>query len=261
MGKIYCFIIMMALAVSCSKSVESGHDLQKAIGGVISLSSEISLENEPGVKAEAGEQALHYVVEAWTVGKNSVCAFRREFEGSSVDAKTEIMLVPGEYDLLFWADYGNGNYNTENLTKVSRIIPHQGVVSVSPDAFAAVLRKVYWNGKGIVDVKLVRPVSKLTVLGKEKFTESKEVKITYTNLPAVYNVRTEVSSVVDTGNSITVSYPKTSAGKDVAAEDFLFVPSGANPKVGMTIIVGNVEKSLDELPLKPNYKVNVTVTL
>ena len=65
--------------------------------------------------------------------------------GTLTEAAFEIALIPGNYDFLFWADYGKGAYTTDNLRQVS-LVRTPYTPGNDRDAFACVLANVRWNG-------------------------------------------------------------------------------------------------------------------
>ena len=119
-------ILFLALTVlaGCSKDENPTPAPAAPVGGVISLLSEGTLENEPAAKAAtrgetAAGQTLTYTFEAWTKDANPRCVLHKTANGTLDEAAIEIMLVPGTYDFLFWADYGTGAYTTDDLRNVT----------------------------------------------------------------------------------------------------------------------------------------------
>lgn len=257
------FLALIVLAC-CSKD-ESPAPAPVPVGGVISLRSEGALENEPAAKAatRAGNAALTYTFEAWTRDASPRRVLHKTATGTLTEAAIEIMLVPGDYDFLFWADYGNGAYTTDYLRQIkiamtSGSTPATYTPGSKRDAFACVLLDVQWNGGNGVSATLKRPVAKLTMQNKAAFsTGDKAVSVTYRNVPTQYDVLTEKTSELQT---ITVAFPNTTVNSATVGEDFLFVPSNAGQFVGLSITVGNATKQLDALELQRNYTTRITAT-
>ena len=188
-------ILFLALTVlaGCSKDENPTPAPAAPVGGVISLLSEGTLENEPAAKAAtrgetAAGQTLTYTFEAWTKDANPRCVLHKTANGTLDEAAIEIML-PGTYDFLFWADYGTGAYTTDDLRNVtvamtSGSTPATYTPGSERDAFAYALPGVQWNGGNGVSARLKRPLAKLTMQNKEAFgTGGQTVSVTYTNVP------------------------------------------------------------------------------
>ena len=256
-------ILLFALTVfaGCSKDEKPTPAPTMPVNGVIYLHSESVLKNEPAAKAAtrgatAAEQTLTYTFEAWTNDTKPRCVLHKIANGTLDEAAIEITLVPGTYDFLFWADYGKGAYATDNLRQVTATTAYTLAAASERDAFACAKTGVTWNGGNGVSATLMRPMAKLTMQNTSPFaTDGKMVSITYRNTPTQYDVLTGTSSAP--AAEITLPFPTTTAGSAAVGEDFIFVPAEGK-SVGLTITVGDVEKELDALPLKPNYITNVT---
>ena len=88
----------------------------------------------------AGDAVLAYTFEAWTRDANPRCVLHKTVTGTLTEAVFEIALIPGNYDFLFWADFGKGYYNTSDLRQIS----FDGIPYMSGsdrDAFACALEK------------------------------------------------------------------------------------------------------------------------
>ena len=176
--------------------------------------------------------------------------------GTLTEAVFEIALIPGNYDFLFWADFGKGYYNTSDLRQIS----FDGIPYTSGsdrDAFACALENVRWNGGNGVGATLKRPLAKLTIQNTTPFiTGDKKVSVTYRNVPTRYDVLTGTASAPV---EIRFTFPTTTTGSAAVGEDFLFVPT-AGKSVSLSITVGDVTKGLDVLQLQRNYTTIVTAT-
>ena len=232
---------------------------------MISVRSDETLDDgQDGMQAatamsvtKAGDDAtLSYTLEAWTRDASPRCVLHKTVQGTFSGAEFDIALVPGEYDLLFWADHGTGHYTTSNLRQVS-IAELPYVPGDDRDAFACARQSVKWDGGTLGSITLTRPLAKLDMRNNEGFNTAKQVSVTYGGLLTRYDVLTGKASFPR--ESVTVAFPETTAGSDAIGEDFLFVPSeGHNISLSMT--VGVETKTLDILPLEPNHKTNVTAT-
>lgn len=262
MKKIFFLFFVLPLFAGCSKETAPLPE-PSPVGGILSVRSQAALSNEPqGVTEFSSKAATHaagdmltYTFEAWTRDANPRCVLHKTASGTLTEAAIEIMLVPGSYDFLFWADYGLGHYNTSDLRQVT-LAQRPYVPGDDRDAFACVLKGVEWNGGNGFGVTLTRPLAKLTMLCAAPFSSEKTVEVQYRGVPTRYDVQTGETSAPQT---MTLAFPNTTAGSALVGEDFLFVSSGEqNAALAMT--VGDVTKTLDVLQLEPNYKTNVTAT-
>lgn len=257
--KIFTLFLVILLLASCSKGTELTPGLTP-VSGVISLRSENLLENEPALKAAdpAGDAALTFIFEAWTCDEHPRCVLHETGTGTLAgSAAIEVVLVPGTYDFLFWADYGTGAYDSSNLRQVGMEAASTSAAASGRDAFACAKTGVKWSGGNAMSVTLVRPVAKLAIRNTSPFTAGgKQVAVTYRNVPLQYDVLTGAASA-PAERSFT--FPATTAGSSMVGEDFLFVPAGGTP-VALSVTVGGVTKELDALPLQPNCVTNVTAT-
>lgn len=264
MKKIFYLFLLPILLVGCSKETEKLSE-PSPVGGMISVHSQREFSDGPlsasAIHSDvftrvAGDAVLAYTFEAWTRDANPRCVLHKTVTGTLTEAVFEIALIPGNYDFLFWADFGKGYYNTSDLRQIS----FDGIPYMSGsdrDAFACALENVRWNGGNGVGATLKRPLAKLMMQNKAAFTTGGQtVSVTYTNVPTQYDVLTGTASDPQT---VTLAFPNTTVGSVTVGEDFIFVPSEGTP-VGLVITVGDVKKELDALPLKPNYQTNVTAT-
>ncbi|MBP3482434.1 MAG: hypothetical protein J6K28_03475 [Alistipes sp.] len=264
MKKVFALLFSLTFLAGCHKDTDCP-PAEMPVGGVISLHSDSGSEGGTALKAvtgsdEVADDRLTYVFEAWTRDANPRCVLHKTVTGTYTEAVIEIILVPGAYDFLFWADHGDEYYVTDNLRQVKIAMtpgssPATYVPSGRRDAFACVQTDVVWNGGNGMSAILVRPLAKLIIRNKTEFVSAgKEVSVTYKNVPIQYDVLAGAASVP---TDLTLAFPTTEAGSFSVAEDFLFVPS-EGIHVGLTISVDDVSKEAGVLPLKPNYTTTVT---
>lgn len=230
---------------------------EERITRTITLDLAAELANEPAPEAVSrADEELTFTIEAWTCDENPRCVMHQTMTGSASSTNgLTISLVPGVYDLLFWADHGTGRYTTNSLREVALALPY--VAGNDRDAFACALRQFDWgNPNTALQATLSRPVAKLTVRNTSTWNASNTVAGTYGNVPSRYDVLTGISSAPI--ESLNVEFPATTPGSDVAAEDFLFVPEADAAEASLSISVGASTKTLDQMVLKKNYKTNIT---
>ncbi len=259
MKKIFYLFLIPILLAGCSKETLPE---PSPVGGTISVRSQSELSDgsqsasaihSAGFTRAAGDVILTYTFEAWTHDADPRCVLHETVTGTLTEAAFEIALIPGNYDFLFWADYGKGHYNTSDLRLVSLIETYY-TPGNDRDAFACALENVRWNGGSGVGATLKRPLARLTMRNAMPFTEVRTVSVEYRGVPTRYDVLTGTASVPA---DITLSFPATALGSATIGEDFLFVPPNVQ-NVTLSMTVGGVTKTLGVLAIEPNYKTNVT---
>lgn len=255
----YCKWLFVGLAalVQTGCGVDNGQSVPEPVGGVIAVRPAVDLGNEPvaaSVTRADGSLPLIYTLEAWTRGEEACCVLHRTVTGTLDEASFEIALVPGEYDFLFWADYGTAYYQTSDLSQVSIAMPY--LAGAERDAFAGRMEGVVWNGGNNVRTTLRRPLAKITVSQTEPAGSAEAVSMTYRGLCTVYDVRTGTVSVPL--ETLEVTYPQTAVGAALVAEDFLFVPDAR--QLSLDVSVGGGTQSLEDVPLSVNYRTNITAS-
>lgn len=231
------------------------------VTGVLYVRPQGALDNEPssmsapaGTTKSNGDETLTYTLEAWSRGTDARCMLHTTATGSmTAGVQFAVALIPGVYDLLLWADYGNGRYLTSNLREVT--VETEGYApDARNDAFACALPAVEWNGKANCNAILKRPLACMSLYSSAAFDRANTVSMTYDEIYTVYDVLTgEVSAPQ---RAISVLFPETVVGSTLVGEDFLFVPtSGA---FSFSVSVGDVTQQIDDVPLKPNYSTHIT---
>ena len=256
----YCLWVWIMLVgvflTGCQTDSETLPEPQP-VKGVISMRSQSAVENEitPQSKGNADEM-LVYTLEVWTRDAEPRCVLHKTVDGSmDGGVQFEIALIPDIYDFLFWADYGNGHYQTTNLRQVT-VITDSYCPDPRNDAFAGVLEQIEWNGNTSCDAILKRPLARINIHNTDAFGQANAVSMVYKELYTVYNVLTgEVSAPQQ---SLAVSLPETTVGSTLIGEDFLFVPTEG--VISFSVSVGDVTKTIDDVPLRSNYNTNITST-
>ena len=262
MRKIFPLFLVLLGLTGCD--MKSRVELEPSpVGGMISVRSQGELSNEPrsfsdirvdAVTRYAGDASLTYTFEAWTRDASPRCVLHKTVAGTLSEAVFDIALVPGDYDFLFWADYGGGYYETTDLREVT-LSSATYTPGPARDAFSCALGHVHWTGGNGVAATLSRPLARLTMQNAAPFGGAKAVSAEYRGVPTRYDVLTGVAAVPQT---LALTFANTTAGSVWVGEDFLFVPTDRS--VGLSMTVGGVVKTLDALQLKPNHKTNVTAT-
>ena len=272
MKKILLFVYTSAvlfLAGSCHR--ENLEPVQQ--GGTVTYT--IQVPGDLATKASGGGFTLYYEVyrqnELDVPDAEPVYEGSQAFSNGSADVKLEFV-KNRKFTVLFWAQKTTGAqaYDIEDLRKVSL------KTLVANDASAEV-----FAGKDEVDncvskangnVELVRPVAQLNIattaasltLGSTPI-EPTESKVTVDGLYGKYNVAT---GAVDT-KAERIYAEAAGLGGDfkggaykLMATNFLgFIPKdGDNVEVKFTIFTqndGQIEHTVSNVPVKPNYQTNI----
>ncbi len=231
------------------------------VKGLVAIRSQVALENEAhsssllvgGTKSD-NDETLVYTLEVWSRETNPRCMLRKTVNGSMTEGvQLEIALIPGSYDFLLWADYGNGRYLTTNLREVT-VVTDSYRTDAKHDAFACA-QQVEWEVNAVCQAILKRPVARIHLQNAEAFDQASEVSMIYDEMYTVYDVLT--GEVSEPRQGVSVSCPATTVGSALIGEDFLFVPAGKET-VSLSVSVDNVTKALEDVPVKSNYNTNVT---
>ena len=257
---IWMTLVLVALT-GCQTNSEVIHDTQLVKGRLV-VQSQNALENEvckpstfiEDTKSNNGE-TLMYKLEVWTREAQARRVLQKTVNGSLTSGvQFEIALIPGIYDFLLWADYGNGHYITTNLRQVT-VTTDSYRPKAQNDAFACALKQVEWNGNTIFNATLKRPVARMSIQNDNVFNQSNTVSIIYGEIYTLYDVLTgEVSAP---RKDLTVSFPETTIDSQNIGEDFLFVPATGSMS-SLSISVGDITKTVDDVQLKSNYNTNIT---
>ena len=270
-------IIALATLLSfagCTK--ETGCPAEEAVTGRIALAAQYEAANgtvdKRAVQTKAAGE-LTYVIEVWANDYTERIT-RKEVAESELYAgvTVEIAIVPGNYNFLFWADYDNGYYITDNAVSASagglRSVKYEydGSSDMGAadgrDAFATCKENVEWGVGGTapsLSAVLARPLAKLSITASENFAaDDADASIQCSDIPTGYDVATAAVTEL-----ATIAFKASIKSGSAAIGDlFLFVPSGGSTEVSLLDFgEPNETKKLGEISVAPNYVTNVTVTM
>lgn len=275
MKNIYMTIIALATLLSfagCTKETKT--PAADAVKGSIALSAQYAAENETAAFQTRAAGDLTYTLEVWTEDYSGRIVRKVLSESElSADGNIEISLVPGIYNFLFWADYNNGHYATDEavsglaggLRSVEYVYysDNSDMGSLDGwDAFALCKERVDWGTDGTspsLEAVLTRPLAKLSIKAAGNFTaDDADASIQCSNIPVRYDVATAAVTEL-----ATIAFKASIKSGSAAIGDlFLFVPSGGSTEVSLLDFgEPNETKNLGEISVAPNYVTNVTVTM
>ena len=274
MKNIHMAIIVLALLLSftgCTKEAKT--PAADAVKGSIALSAQYAAENETAAFQTKAAGDLTYTLEVWTEDYSGRIVRKVLSESElSADGNIEISLVPGIYNFLFWADYNNGHYATDEavsglaggLRSVEYVYSDNSDMGSLDgwDAFALCKERVDWGIDGTspsLEAVLTRPLAKLSIKAAGNFTaDDADASIQCSNIPVRYDVATASAAA-----SATVKFPASiKAGSPEIGGLFLFAPREASVEVSL-LNVGEPDenRNLGGISVAPNYVTNVTVTM
>lgn len=275
MKNIYMTIIALATLLSftgCTKETKT--PAADAVKGSIALSAQYAAENETAAFQTRAAGDLTYTLEVWTEDYSGRIVRKVLSESElSADGNIEISLVPGIYNFLFWADYNNGHYATDEavsglaggLRSVEYVYysDNSDMGSLDGwDAFALCKERVDWGTDGTspsLEAVLTRPLAKLSIKAAGNFTaDDADASIQCSNIPVRYDVATASAAA-----SASVVFPASiKAGSPEIGGLFLFAPREASVEVSLLGLGnGNETRNLGGISVAPNYVTNVTVTM
>ena len=228
---------------------------EKPVRGEIAVTTQQDLNNVPATAYSKTGEVLRYVLEVWTRDAEPRCVLHQTAEGDEDGTVFDVVLIPGTYDFLYWADNGSEYYKTDDLRKVE-ISTEGDTHTPGSDAFACAKPAVEWNGGAIGAVTLKRPVAKLIIQNTSAFSSVNNVTVEYTGLLTQYDVLTGTASVPA---DVVVSFPDTESGSSLVGEDYLFV-SSTGQQIDVAVTVGATIRQVQALQLKPNYMTQLTAT-
>ena len=216
---------------------------------------------EPLTRASADDgERLRLVAEVYREGTSVKVHGRTQFCTLQADGTwlAELSLLPGDYDLLLWADRDGGYYNTDDLGKVL-VLTENYVANGETDkkdAFYAAETLTVGDGMPDMPVTLERPFAKYRLIANDVEAyynlmdkgedlpdiEDLQVRVTYEGFfPTGFNVDTgKPNDALNTGIHST-SVPTVAEGYDASV----------NRQVGVDFVLINGEESF----------VNVTIQM
>lgn len=262
---LWSFVTLAGVSFAGCQADTDTHPEPQPVKGVIAVQAQSEMDNESNPTSESGRntksndnETLTYVLEVWTREAEARRVLHKAVNGGLTSgAEFDITLIPGIYDFLFWADYGNGHYVSTDLRKVT-VATEAYRPDIRNDAFACVLKEVDWNENTSYNATLKRCVALMNIHNTAAFDKKNAVTMVYNGLYRVYDVLTQ--EVSDPLYDLRVSFPETTVGSTLIGEDFFFVPAEGDV-MSFSVSVGDVTKSLDDVPLKSNYSTNITCSL
>lgn len=238
-----------AMLASCSQNEELFTD--KGNNTVQQVTFTLATDEKPQTRATV--DGLRYVVAVYDESGTTEVKQETTFENNSFT----IMLPPGTYKCLFWADYGSTNYDATDLTSVKELKSTEA--DANAEAFYANQSIKVSNGNQ-VNVTLNRAVAKV-ILRETDVLEPGSMTVTYSR-PLSFNVAdgTTTGTESDTKTLSIENEIHGTTDSPVEIGSFYVLASADEANLDNFITKYNEEekKTISNVPVQANYQTYIT---
>lgn len=238
-----------AMLASCSQNEELFTD--KGNNTVQQVTFTLATDEKPQTRATV--DGLRYVVAVYDEAGTTEVKQETTFENNSFT----IMLPPGTYKCLFWADYGSTNYDATDLTSVKELKSTEA--DANAEAFYASQSVEVSNGNQ-VNVTLNRAVAKV-ILRETDVLEPGSMTVTYSR-PSSFNVADGTTTGTESDTKTLSIENKIQGTTDSPVEigSFYVLASADEANLDNFIIKYNEEeeKTISNVPVQANYQTYIT---
>ena len=238
-----------AMLASCSQNEELFTD--KGNNTVQQVTFTLATDEKPQTRATT--DGLRYVVAVYDEAGTTEVKQETTFENNSFT----IMLPPGTYKCLFWADYGSTNYDATDLTSVKVLKSTEA--DANAEAFYASQSVEVSNGNQ-VNVTLNRAVANV-ILRETDVLEPGSMTVTYSR-PLSFNVADGTTTGTES-DAKTLSIENEIHGttdSPVEIGSFYVLASSDEANLDNFITKYNEEekKTISNVPVQANYQTYIT---
>lgn len=237
-----------AMLASCSQNEELFSD--KGNNTVQQVTFTLATDEKPQTRATT--DGLRYVVAIYDEAGTTEVKQETTFENNSFT----ILLPPGTYKCLFWADYGSTNYDATDLTSVKELKSTEA--DANAEAFYANQSVKVSNGNQ-VNVTLNRAVAKV-ILRETDVLEPGSMTVTYSR-PLSFNVAdgTTTGTESDTKTLSIANEIQGTTDSPVEIGSFYVLASADEANLDNFITKYNEEeKTISNVPVQANYQTYIT---
>lgn len=237
-----------AMLASCSQNEELFSD--KGNNTVQQVTFTLATDEKPQTRATT--DGLRYVVAVYDEAGTTEVKQETTFENNSFT----ILLPPGTYKCLFWADYGSTNYDATDLTSVKELKSTEA--DANAEAFYANQSVKVSNGNQ-VNVTLNRAVAKV-ILRETDVLEPGNMTVTYSR-PLSFNVAdgTTTGTESDTKTLSITNEIQGTTDSPVEIGSFYVLASSDEANLDNFITKYNEEeKTISNVPVQANYQTYIT---
>lgn len=211
-----------------------------------------SLQTQQPV-TRAGGEGLRYVVAIYSEDGTTEVKSEETFHADNFS----IMLPPGNYTSLFWADYGDANYDATDLTSVTD--RKNTTADANAEAFFAKQSITVSDGSAI-NVELKRAIAQI-ILKENDVLDAGTIEVTY-DRPMKFNVKDGTISETAPGESKSITFNERLDGTVTPVEigNFYVLAPATEAQLGNFKVQyeNETEKVLSNVPIQANYKTNIT---
>ena len=247
--KVFLMLGIAAMLASCSQNEELFSD--KGNNTVQQVTFTLATDEKPQTRATT--DGLRYVVAVYDEAGTTEVKQETTFENNSFT----ILLPPGTYKCLFWADYGSTNYDATDLTSVKELKSTEA--DANAEAFYANQSVKVSNGNQ-VNVTLNRAVAKV-ILRETDVLEPGSMTVTYSR-PTSFNVAdgTTTGTESDTKTLSIENEIQGTTDSPVEIGSFYVVASADEANLDNFITQYNEEekKTISNVPVQANYQTYIT---
>ena len=238
-----------AMLASCSQNEELFTD--KGNNTVQQVTFTLATDEKPQTRATT--DGLRYVVAVYDEAGTTEVKQETTFENNSFT----IMLPPGTYKCLFWADYGCMYYDATDLTSVKDL--KSTIANANAEAFYASQSVEVSNGNQ-VNVTLNRAVAKV-ILRETDVLEPGSMTVTYSR-PTSFNVAdgktTGTESDTKTLSIENERHGTTDSPVEIGSFYVLAGSDEANLDNFITKNKKKEKKTISNVPVQANYQTYIT---
>lgn len=247
--KVFLMLGIAAMLASCSQNEELFTD--KGNNTVQQMTFTLATDEKPQTRATTN--GLRYVVAVYDEAGTTEVKQETIFENNSFT----ILLPPGTYKCLFWADHGSTNYDATDLKSVKDLKSTEA--NANAEAFYASQSVTVSNGNH-VNVTLNRAVAKV-ILRETDELETGSVTVTYSR-PTSFNVAdgTTTGTESDTKTLSIANKIQGTTDSPVEIGSFYVLASAVEANLDHFIIQYNEEenKTISNVPVQANYQTYIT---
>lgn len=238
-----------AMLASCSQNEELFTD--KGNNTVQQVTFTLATDEKP--QTRAATDGLRYVVAVYDETGTTEVKQKTTFKNNGFT----ILLPPGTYKCLFWADYGSTNYDATDLKSVKDLKSTKA--DANAEAFYASQSVEVSNGNH-VNVTLNRAVAKV-ILRETDELETGSVTVTYSR-PTSFNVADGTTTGTESDTKTLTIKNKIQGTTDSPVEigSFYVLASAneANLNNFVTKYNEEKEKTISNVPVQANYLTYIT---
>lgn len=247
--KVFLMLGIAAMLASCSQNEELFTD--KGNNTVQQMTFTLATDEKP--QTRAATDGLRYVVAVYDETGTTEVKQETIFGNNCFT----ILLHPGTYKCLFWADHGSKNYDATDLTSVKELKSTKA--DANAEAFYASQSVKVSNGNH-VNVTLNRAVAKV-ILRETDELETGSVTVTYSR-PTSFNVADGKTTGTESDTK-TLSIKKEIQGttdSPVEIGSFYVLASADEANLDNFITQHNEEekKTISNVPVQANYQTYIT---